>query len=136
MAMSSLHIAGLYPLNKTKEHEKQDQQQPTPMKSFLKGFPSECEDAEHDKIYEYQKQRMIPANIDPAIVNKLDTVPPTTCFIPSEMECNYCHITLLKEHHVTGAAKLITLTYMKNNISTFYKRFPMSNVTYMYTDYK
>ena len=86
--MSGLLIAGLYPLNKTKEHEKQDQEQPTPMKSSLKGFPSDCEQAEYDKIYEYQKQRMIPANIDLAIVNKLDTIPAPKCFIPSKMECN------------------------------------------------
>ena len=52
LAMSGLHIAGLYPVNKTKEHEKQDQEHPTSMKSFLKGFPSDFEQAEHDKIYE------------------------------------------------------------------------------------
>ena len=88
MVMPGLHIAGLYPLNKTKEHEKQDQEQPTPLKSSLKGFPSDCEQAEYDKIYQYQKQRMLPANIDPAIVNKLDTVPTPNHFIPSEMECD------------------------------------------------
>ena len=106
------------------------------MKSSLKGFPSYCEQAEYNKIYEYQKQRMIPANINPDIVNKLDTVPAPNCFIPSKMECDYCHITLQKEQHVTGAAKLITLTYMKNNTYTFHKRCPTCNVTYMYTDYK
>ena len=104
MAMSGLHIVGLCLLNKTKEHKKQDQEHPTPMRSSLKGFPSDCEQAEHYKIYKYQKQRMIPANIEPTIVNKYDTVPAPNCFIPSEMECDYCHITLLKEHHVTGAA--------------------------------
>ena len=136
MAMSGLHIAGLCPLNKTKEHGNQDQEQPTPMMSSLKGFSSDCKQAEHDKIYEYQKQRMIPANIDSAIVNKIDTVLAPDHFIPSEMECDYCHITLLKEHHVMGAAKLITLTHVKNNIYTFHKRCPTCNVTYMYTDYK
>ena len=79
---------------------------------------------------------MIPTNTDPAIVNKLDTVPAPNHFIPSEMECDYCHITLLKEHHVTGAAKVITLTYMKNNIYTFNKRCPTCDVPYIYTDYK
>ena len=130
---NGIHIVGLYPLNKTKEHEKQDQEQLTPMNSSLKGFPSDCEQAEYDKIYEYQKQRMTPANIDPAIVNKLDTVPAPQCFITSEMECDYYHITLLKEQHVTGAAKLMNLTYVKNNIYTFHKICPTCNVTYMYS---
>ena len=78
MAVSCLHIAGLYPLNKTKEQEKQEQEQSTPMRSSLKGFPSDCEQSEHDKIYEYQKQRMIPAYIDPDIINRLNTVPAAT----------------------------------------------------------
>ena len=49
MAMSGFHIAWLYPLNERKEHEKQDQEQPKHMKSSLKGFPSDCEQAEYDK---------------------------------------------------------------------------------------
>ena len=56
-------------------------------------------------MYEYQKQRMIPSNIDPTIVNTIDIVPATNHSIPSEMECDYHHTTLLKEHNLTGAAK-------------------------------
>ena len=74
---------------------------------------------------------MIPAHIDPAIVNKFDTVPVPDCFTPSEMECDCYHITLLKEQHVTEAAKLVTLTYKKNNIYTFHNRCPTCNATYL-----
>ena len=52
------------------------------------------------------------------------------------MEYGHCHITLFKEHHVIGTAKLVTLTYVKNNRYTFHKRCPTCNVTYIYTDYR